>query len=108
MVENCRRNRVQNVLPVLADAAHLPSFFTRPFDRVVMNLPLSPVPFLPAAFSLCRKGGTVHLYHLQAEEGEVLPSLAPFPVESVTERRVRSYSPGRWHAVYDIRVSHLG
>lgn len=104
MAANCRANRVQNVLPVLADAANLPAFFTRPFDRVVMNLPLSPVPFLPAAFSLCRPGGTIHLYHLQAEEGEALSLLAPYTVAGVTEHRVRSYSPGRWHAVYDILV----
>ncbi len=50
MIENCRRNRIDNVLPVLADAARLPALFTRPFDRVIMNLPLSPLPFLPAAF----------------------------------------------------------
>ena len=102
MIENCRRNRITNVLPVLADAARLPSVFTRPFDHVVMNLPLSPLPFLPAAFSLCRPGGTIHLYHLQSAEGEALPALAPFPVADVVEHRVRSYSPGRWHAAYDI------
>lgn len=104
LIENCRRNRVRNVLPILADAARLSSIFTRPFDRVVMNLPLSPVPFLPVAFALCRPGGTIHLYHLQAAEGEALPALAPFPVAGVAEHRVRSYAPGRWHAVYDIRV----
>jgi tRNA (guanine37-N1)-methyltransferase len=104
MIENCRRNRIANVLPVLADAARLGGVFTRPFDRVIMNLPLSPRPFLPAAFSLCRPGGTIHLYHLQSSEGEALPALAPFPVAGVVERRVRSYSPGRWHAVYDILV----
>lgn len=104
MIENCRRNRVANVLPVLADAARLPGIFCRPFDRVVMNLPLSPLPFLSAAFLLCRPGGTIHLYHLQSNEGEALSALAPFPVGDVVERRVRSYSPGRWHAVYDITV----
>ncbi|HOT95370.1 MAG TPA: class I SAM-dependent methyltransferase family protein [Methanoregulaceae archaeon] len=104
MVENCRANRVQNVLPLLADAARLPALFSRSFDRVVMNLPLSPVPFLPAAFSLCRPGGTIHLYHLQETEGEALPALAGYPVAKVSERRVRSYSPGRWHAVYDLQV----
>ena len=104
MIENCRRNHVRNVLPVLADAARLPGVFARPFDRVVMNLPLSPLPFLSAAFALCRPGGMIHLYHLQSAEGEALSALAPFPVAGVAEHRVRSYSPGRWHAVYDIRV----
>ena len=104
MIENCRRNRIANVLPVLADAARLSAVFTRRFDRVVMNLPLSPLPFLPAAFALCRPGGTIHLYHLQSAEGEALSALEPFPVAEVLEHRVRSYSPGRWHAAYDIRV----
>ncbi|NLX48735.1 MAG: methyltransferase domain-containing protein [Methanospirillum sp.] len=104
LIENCRRNRTHNVLPVLADAARLPGVLSRPFDRVVMNLPLSPLPFLPAAFALCRPGGTIHLYHLQASRGEALPAFAPFPVDGVVESRVRSYSPGRWHAVYDITV----
>jgi len=106
MIGNLRRNRITNVLPVLADAVRLPALFTRPFDRVVMNLPLSPLPFLPAAFALCRPGGTIHLYHLQSAEGEALPALEPFPVADAVERRVRSYSPGRWHAAYDIFVGH--
>ena len=104
MTENCRRNRIKNVLPVLADAARLPGIGLRVFDRVVMNLPLSPCPFLPAAFALCRPGGTIHLYHLQYREGEALAALAPFPVADVEEHRVRSYSPGRWHAAYDIHI----
>jgi tRNA (guanine37-N1)-methyltransferase len=104
MIGNIRRNRAGNVLPVLADAARLPGMVARPFDRVVMNLPLSPLPFLDAAFALCRPGGTIHLYHLQSAWGEALPALAPFPVAGVSERPVRSYSPGRWHAAYDIRV----
>lgn len=104
MIGNCRRNRIANVLPLLADAARLPVILSRSFDRVVMNLPLSPLRFLDAAFALSRPGGTIHLYHLQSTGGEALPALAPYPVAEVTERRVRSYSPGRWHAVYDIRV----
>jgi tRNA (guanine37-N1)-methyltransferase len=104
MTENCRRNRIENVLPVLADAARLPGIGLRVFDRVVMNLPLSPLRFLPAAFALCRPGGTIHLYHLQSREGEALSALAPFSVAGVEEHRVRTYSPGRWHAAYDIRV----
>lgn len=104
MTENCRRNRIKNVLPVLADAARLPGIGLRVFDRVVMNLPLSPLRFLPAAFALCRPGGTIHLYHLQSREGEARAALAPFPVADVEEHRVRSYSPGRWHAAYDIHI----
>lgn len=104
LCENVRMNRCRNVLPVLADAAHLPGVFPRTFDRVIMNLPMESAQFLPAAFALCRPGGTIHYYALQEEEGAYLDRIRAFPVQSVAERRVRSYSPGEWHAVYDIVV----
>lgn len=104
MCENIRMNRCRNVLPVLADAAHLPGVFSRTFDRVVMNLPMESAHFLRAAFALCRPGGTIHYYALQEEEGAYLDLIGTFPAAAVAERRVRSYSPGEWHAVYDIAV----
>ena len=57
MLENLEKNRVKNVLPLLADARHLGRVLPWKFDRVVMNLPLSGTEFLPEAFRLCRPGG---------------------------------------------------
>ena len=105
MIRNIRLNRVRNVIPLLADAHRIPSVIHRAFDRIVMNHPTGATAFLADAFALCRPGGIIHLYVLQAAEGEALPQIHEFPVDSVTERYVRSYSPGRWHAVYDIRKS---
>lgn len=102
MVKNIRLNRADNILPVLADAIRIPSLVSCPFDRVIMNHPTGALAFLPAAFRLCAPGGTIHCYVLQSAEGEALPEILKFPVAEVTERYVRSYSPGRWHAVYDI------
>lgn len=104
LCENIALNRKRNVLPVFADAAHLPEIFGRTFDRVVMNLPMESSHFLSAAFALCRPGGTIHFYALQDHEGKYLDAIRTFPVAGVTERRVRSYSPAEWHAVYDIVV----
>lgn len=104
LIENIALNRAGNVIPVLADAAHLPRLGFPPFDRVVMNLPLAAPEFLPAAAALCRDGGTIHLYALQEQEGEYLPLIREVTRGEVAERQVRSYSPGRWHAVYDIVV----
>lgn len=103
MVRNIRLNRVRNIIPLLADACRIRDVVPWTFDRVVMNHPTGAIPFLPEAFALCRPGGTIHLYVLQAAEGEALPAIHRYPVGEVTERYVRSYSPGRWHAVYDIR-----
>jgi len=104
MLENCARNHVENVLPVLADARHLSGSISWRFDRIVMNLPLSGTEFLPEAFRLCKAGGTIHFYSLVSAEGEHIEYIHKLKGTVVAERVVRSYSPGQWHSVYDIRV----
>jgi tRNA (guanine37-N1)-methyltransferase len=104
MLENCARNRTENVLPVLADAHHLSGSLRWRFDRIVMNLPLSGTEFLPEAFRLCKAGGTIHFYSLVSAEGEHLEYIHQLGGTVVAERVVRSYSPGQWHTVYDIRA----
>ncbi|MFZ1128027.1 class I SAM-dependent methyltransferase [Methanoregula sp.] len=105
MIENIERNRVQNVLPLLADARRLERILPWKFDRIVMNLPLAGTAFLPEAFRLVRPGGTIHFYSLVSAEGEHLDRIRELGGASVTERVVRSYSPGQWHAVYDVVVT---
>ena len=104
MIENLARNRVKNVLPMLADARHLPDLLSWKFDRIVMNLPLSGTEFLADAFKLCRAGGIIHFYVLVSTEGEHRDTIVDLGGDVVNERVVRSYSPEQWHAVYDIRV----
>jgi tRNA (guanine37-N1)-methyltransferase len=104
MLENLVQNRVRNVLPMLADARRLVSIFPWKFDRIVMNLPLAGTEFLPDAFRLCRPGGTIHFYVLVSQEGEHTACIQKLGGEVIAERVVRSYSPGQWHAVYDIVV----
>ncbi len=107
MIENCVQNRTRNVLPVLADVRNLIGILPWQFDRIVMNLPLAGTEFLPEAFRLCRPGGTIHFYALVSQEGEHLDRLRELGVEHITERMVRSYSPGQWHAVYDIKIREM-
>ncbi|MDD1675604.1 MAG: methyltransferase [Methanomicrobiales archaeon] len=105
MIQNLLLNRSSRVLPVLADVSNLSSIFPRIFSRVIMNLPLKSSEFLDIAFSLCRRGGYIHFYALQEQKGEFLPAIQEHPVAHIDERVVRSSSPGRWHAVYDITVA---
>ena len=104
MLENIAQNRTRNVLAVLADARRLPGIFPWWFDRIVMNLPLSGTEFLPEAFRLCKAGGMIHFYSLVSAEGEHCECIEGFGGEVIAERMVRSYSPGQWHAVYDVKV----
>ncbi|MEI7433089.1 MAG: class I SAM-dependent methyltransferase family protein [Methanomicrobiales archaeon] len=102
MKENCLDNRCTNVMPVLADSGRLSKILPWKFDRVVMNLPLLAPQFLEEAFRLCRPGGTIHCYALVSSVGEHLEKISTFQPSAVREHTVRSYSPGRWHTVYDI------
>jgi tRNA (guanine37-N1)-methyltransferase len=104
MLENIAQNRIQNVLPVFADARRLAGIFPWRFDRIVMNLPLSGTEFLPDAFRLCTSGGIIHFYSLVSAEGEHRMCIRGLGGEVLAERVVRSYSPGQCHAVYDVRV----
>ncbi|MHB8164988.1 MAG: class I SAM-dependent methyltransferase [Methanoregula sp.] len=104
MLENIAQNRTTNVLPMLADARRLAGIFPWRFDRIVMNLPLSGTEFLRDAFRLCKPGGTIHFYSLVSAEGEHRECISELGGEVLAERIVRSYSPGQWHAVYDIVV----
>ena len=104
MLENLSQNRVKNVLPVLADARRLSSVLPWKFDRIVMNLPLAGTEFLPDAFRLCKAGGVIHFYSLVSAKGEHDARIQELGGTVLAEREVRSYSPGQWHAVYDIRV----
>lgn len=108
LIHNIAFNRAKNVVPMLADAGHLGRLGFEPFDRVVMNLPMAAPQFLATAVGLCRDGGTIHLYALQEKEGEYLPQIRAVTSGEVTERLVRTYSPGKWHAVYDIVVEKEG
>lgn len=104
MLENLTRNRIKNVLPMLADARRLPEILPWRFDRIVMNLPLAGTEFLPEAFRLCKPGGVIHFYSLVPAEGEHGARIRELGGTVLSEREVRSYSPGQWHAVYDICV----
>jgi tRNA (guanine37-N1)-methyltransferase len=104
MMENITQNRTKNVLPVLADARRLSSIMPWKFDRIVMNLPLAGTEFLPEAFRLCKSGGMIHFYSLVSSEAERSAVIEDLGGTVLSEREVRSYSPGRWHSVYDVRV----
>jgi tRNA (guanine37-N1)-methyltransferase len=104
MLANLAQNRTKNVLAVLADAHHLSGSIPWRFDRIVMNLPLAGTEFLPDAFRLCKPGGKIHFYALVSAEGEHLACIQGLGGEVIAERVVRSYSPGQWHAVYDVRA----
>jgi tRNA (guanine37-N1)-methyltransferase len=104
MLANLAQNHTKNVLPVLADAHHLPAIIPWQFDRIIMNLPLSGSTFLSDAFRLCKPGGTLNFYSLVSKQNEHTDRIHELGGVIIDERVVRSYSPGQWHTVYDVRA----
>ena len=107
MLENIAQNRVKNIIPMLADAGRLAEILPWKFDRIVMNLPLAGTEFLPEAFRLCRPEGMIHFYSLVSAFSEHTTRIQELGGVVLSEREVRSYSPGQWHAVYDIQVGKV-
>jgi tRNA (guanine37-N1)-methyltransferase len=103
MLENIARNHTRAILPVLADVRCLPEVIPWQFDRIIMNLPVSGAEFLPLAFRMIRKGGTIHFYSLVSQESEHRERISALGGTVISERVVRSYSPAQWHAVYEIK-----
>ena len=102
MQKNLKKNTIRNVIPVLADSMHLIDFQFTPFDRIIINMPLDAKKFLPVAFALCKPYGIIHWYALVMQEGEYSELLYAMGARLVTERRVRSYAPDKFHTVYEI------
>ncbi len=103
MLENIVQNHTRAVLPVLADVRCLPEIIPWQFDRIIMNLPISGAEFLPIAFRMIRDGGIIHFYALVSRENEHTELISALGGTVMSERVVRSYSPGQWHAAYDIK-----
>jgi len=102
MIKNISANHTTNIVPILADAVNLPSIINLKADRIIMNLPMSPSPFMDAAFKMVRIGGMIHLYSLVSNEEEYIVLLKKYHTVSINTRYVRSYSPDRFHVVYEV------
>jgi tRNA (guanine37-N1)-methyltransferase len=104
--KNIRLNHLENVIPMLGDARNLSEIFApMKFDRIIMNLPMNSVKFLSTTVQLTKPGTILHLYSLIESVGEHDADIRRvFPDAKISERMLRSYSPIRWHAVYDIEI----
>ena len=59
---------------------------------------------LTGGIPVSRSGGTIHFYSLVSANGEHTARISELGGKVLSEREVRSYSPGQWHAVYDVQV----
>jgi tRNA wybutosine-synthesizing protein 2 len=113
--ENIQRNEVASqVRPVLGDNRAV-ELATGAADRVLLGYLPSSLPWLGRALELLRpEGGRLHVHlvvgakdGLLEAESRVRAALASNGVEpfQIASRKVKSYGPGRIHAVVDVRAS---
>ncbi len=107
---NIRGNRlVGRIVPHLGDAREIAPRLGK-CDRVIMNLPHSAYTFGDVVAKISRKGTVIHLHCIGdgRERGRMLRTFIGDLREGGVEprvkfaRKVRDYSPGREHFVYDI------
>lgn len=108
--ENVRRNRLENVIVHSGDVVEvLPGLPTA--DRLILDFPQGPLPFVPVAVEALRDGGVLHYYEILERDTlenrvEDLRGAVPDDrgLEILHIREVRGYSPTQGHYALDLRI----
>ncbi len=108
--ENVRRNRADTVIPLggfMEDV--VPEL--EPADRLILDYPWDPLPFVPLSAGALRDGGVLHYYEIldRGEREERIETLrASIPEDRSLEvhgvREVRGYSPTQAHFAFDLVI----
>jgi len=111
LIESIEMNKKRlkgKIVPVLSDVKDFLKVVSNSvFDRVIMNLPLEALKYIPLVSSKLRSGGTLHAYIISYSTEEARHSLTEvidtsiFSVISV--RRVLDYAPKKYVFRADLR-----
>ncbi len=115
--ENRKLNRAGNIRIVSGDCRKLSKLFQGRADRIIMGYLPGTHKFLPSAFEMLGKEGTVH-YHDVFREAElwkrplqILESYgkrAGYVIEKVLYRgKVKQFAPRMWHVVLDVKFRRV-
>jgi len=110
LVENIKLNGLVNVTPVLGDCREKSP--RGEVDRVIMGYFFDTMEFLPHALAALNDGGVIHFHDLverrrlkeRALELKDTIGEMGYELECVKPKIVKSYSPGSYHAVFDMVV----
>jgi tRNA (guanine37-N1)-methyltransferase len=74
------------------------------YNRIIMPLPETAYQFLDLAVKHCKKGGFIHLYSIEGNDGsEAENEIKKFKALKIVEKRqVLPYAPGAWKVCYEL------
>ncbi len=114
--ENIKINKLKGkIKPICGDINQVSEnkLKNEKFDRIIMNLPGSAYQFLNLAISHIKNGGIINYYEFSDSFGQGIERLHEAAheqnkkVEIITNRKVKSSSPGMWHVGIDAKITDL-
>ena len=108
LVENARRNRVDDMIAVInADAFHMAKLLQKDFHRAVIPAPYGADGILETVLPLVKSKGSLHLYTFKMlhQIGPLKKSYEDLGLEVMQARRCGNVAPGISRWVFDLAKS---
>lgn len=112
--ENIQLNKLKgNITPICGDINQVTkdTIKNKKYDRIIMNLPGLAYQFLDLAISHIKNEGIINYYEFSDSFGQGIERLQKAAhkqnknVEIITNRKVKSSSPGMWHVGIDAKIT---
>ena len=104
--KNIWLNKVENKIEILqGDCRKFAKILENTADRIVMGYLFKTERFLPYATKIAKNKAIIHFHRtVKEEEIEKIKEKLEKNVKVLKIKKVKSYAPKIWHAVYDLKV----
>ena len=113
LTDNTQLNKITNIIAIQGDCIIAARSLKERADRVIMGYFPGTERFLPAALWMAKPGCTIHFHNVYAEKDlwkkpmsqiDEICSAFKKKYHIILRKKVKSYSPRKWHVVIDFRV----
>lgn len=114
LTDNIFLNKINNVIAIQGDCITAARSFPAKADRIIMGYFPKTEEFLPAALWMAKPGCTIHFHNVYSEKelwkkpvGQVEELCKAFnkTCQITAKKKVKSYSPHKWHVVIDFKAA---
>lgn len=113
LTDNIALNKITNLIAIQGDCITAARSFPAKADRILMGYFPGTEQFLPAAIWMAKPGCIVHFHNIYAEKElwktpldqiEAASKALNREYEILVKKKVKSYSPKKWHVVVDFKI----